>query len=230
MCEKKSGEYYLHEIRSRLDEFLSPWLDLYQEAFPLREQMRFSYIIKTLQQIEAGRDQAAVLLAVLDREPSPENRRSRRASIRPAFSGMVWYMRSPRQKYVALWYFAVPRRLRNRGIGGAVMRQLITRTRQEGYRAILFEVEHPDHVSGETPAEVRQHRLLAELRIAFYRRYGAKLAGNLIYHQKVGWQKPLRMSLMALPLADDVTNDELFAMFRRCYRDGLQPADSLALE
>jgi GNAT superfamily N-acetyltransferase len=142
---------------------------------------------------------------------------------------MAWYIKAPKQRSVSLWYLAIPRRLRNQGIGTAAMRQITASVRQEGYRAVLFEVEHPDYVEGGTQAEIKRHRALAERRIAFYRRGGAKLATNLTYYQKVGWQKPLRMHLMALPLTDDVTNDELFAMLRQAFKDGLQPADSLVL-
>jgi ribosomal protein S18 acetylase RimI-like enzyme len=170
-----------------------------------------------------------VLLAILDKIPTPENSRAAREADRPRFCGMVWYVRAPKQGYLALWYLAVHRRMRSKGVGAAVMRQLIATAQRDGYRAIVFEVEDPDHVEGDSPAEVRKCRALAERRIQFYRRLGARLAANLIYYQKVGWQKPLRMSLMALPLAADVTADEILRMLKHSFREGLEPAESLVL-
>lgn len=196
----------------RLDDpMLGPWLDLYQESFPLAEQMRVSDFIRALQSgfvHEYGNARMLVLE-------------------RPDFdgpAGIAWQQFTLSGRALWLYYLAVSPSLRGQGTGAWFYKALIDLARAErpGLELLVFEVERPDLLEGS-------ERTSAERRIAFYRRLGARLVNNVVYYQDVGWQPPVQMYLMAHTLVP-IHEDKLAGMLRDIFGHGAEPFDHIELE
>lgn len=200
-----------HEIVSLNDELYDPWLDLYQTAFPLNEQMRVSDHNRVLRSKAKGKAKEEHLLAALDREGK--------------LVAMARYDDLPECRAAALWYMAVVPGLRSKGIGSRLYQHILQQlgAAQPAAEALLLEVETPELT--HTPKE----RELAVKRIAFYQRNGAKLLRGIDYTQSVGWQPPVRMSIMVHPL-HAMAADEAFRLAECLFEDSLQQAGPLALE
>jgi len=110
------------------------------------------------------------------------------------FVGLAHYVLIPEHHLAWLWMFAVMPEVRNRGVGTTFYGEIVGRL-PVGTVAMLLEVERPDLASTEA------ERRLAERRIAFYRRQGARLLEGVHYVQSVGpHQLPLPMHVMLHPL------------------------------
>ncbi len=175
-------------IRDLNDPLLLPWLDLYETAFPPRERLLVSAILSMVTTGAAG--EGPQLLAAVD-----DNK---------AFAGMAMLGRPLDGSVGHLWFFAVEPQLRNHSVGATLYRQILQDLRESGCRALFLEVEIPD--LAETP----EGRALAERRIGFYRRFGARRLTGIDYLQRVGWhQEPLPMYLMVQLLAELTAQDAL---------------------
>ncbi len=172
-----------HRIVSLQDEGYDDWLNLYQQSFPLNEQMLVGSLNKMLRGGEEG-GVATTFLLVRDESG--------------AAVGMALYESAAKCGCAALWYLAVRSDVRSRGLGGATYREIVSRVRAASseIKALVYEVELPE------TAEEDSVRALAVRRIEFYRRNGAKLVGGLHYVQSVGWQEPVPMHLMIHPFAE----------------------------
>ncbi len=192
------------------DPLLGPWLDLYQESFPLPEQLKVSEFIRALQRGFGGEFEGTSMLA-LEREDG-------------GLAGLAWHQLALGGRVLWLFYLAVSPEMRGRGTGARFYHELIERALAEHpeLELVVFEVERPDMLQGE---EARQ----AERRIAFYRRLGAKLVSNVSYTQDVGWQPPLRMYLMVHPLAA-ISEARLTAMLREMFGHLCEPFERAVLE
>jgi len=170
---------HITEIIDLNDDLLLPWLDLYETAFPPAERMLVSFYLRLLREKRAGLHPDHHLLAV-QREG--------------VFVGLAHYVMVAEQRLAWLWMFAVTPEARNHGNGAAIYGEIVRRL-PVGTVAMLIEVERPD--LAQTEAE----RVLAERRIAFYRRQGARLLEGMYYVQSVGpHQSPLPMLVMLHPL------------------------------
>jgi GNAT superfamily N-acetyltransferase len=170
---------HITEIIDPNDDLLLPWLDLYETAFPPAERMLISFYLRLLRDKRKGLHPDHHLLAVQCEE---------------GFVGLAHYVTVEEQHLAWLWMFAVTPGARNRGIGTAIYQDIVRRL-PVGTIAVLIEVERPD--LAHTEAE----RRLAERRIAFYRRQGARLLEGVHYVQSVGpHQPPLPMHVMFHPL------------------------------
>ncbi len=170
----------LIELKGPNDPLLLPWLDLFETAFPPRERVLVSSILKLLSDQSSGLRRDAHLLTIIRKEQSPV--------------GMAWYqvLGTPRVAY--LWYLAILPSERSHSLGTKVYQKIIERLEPENVRALVFEVEIPEE------AETAQESLLSRRRIAFYRRNGARLLHGIRYIQDIGWhQPPLPMHLMVHP-------------------------------
>lgn len=166
---------HISEITDLDDDLLLPWLDLYETAFPPAERMLVSFCIRLLKERWPNHH----LLAV-QRED--------------VFVGLAYYMVIPEHKLAWLCMFAVTPEARNHGVGAAIYADIVRRL-PAGIIAVLIEVERPDL------AQTEVERALAERRIAFYRRQGARLLEGVYYLQSVGpHQAPLPMHVMLHPL------------------------------
>jgi GNAT superfamily N-acetyltransferase len=186
---------HITEITDLNDDLLLPWLDLYETAFPPAERMLISFYLRLLRDKREGLYPDHHLLAV---------------QYEGDFVGLAHYVTVEEQRITWLWMFAVTPEARNRGIGTAIYQDIVRRL-PAGTVAILIEVERPD--LAHTEAE----RRLAERRIAFYRRQGAKLLEGVHYVQSVGpHQPPLPMHVMFHPL-QVLDADRAFALARATF-------------
>jgi GNAT superfamily N-acetyltransferase len=168
-------------ITSFDDELFDNWLDLYQQSFPVNEQMLVSSFNRILRGKANGESQNDHLVACLDTSG--------------AFAAMAYYEQMPQSEAAALWYLAVDPERRGQGLGAAIYAALRSRllAEQPGIRALLYEVQDPEHC--DSPEE----KLNAHRRIAFYKRCGASQLSGIEYSQSVGWQPPVPMLIMAHP-------------------------------
>jgi GNAT superfamily N-acetyltransferase len=166
------------EITSRLDERLPEVLDIYQESFPLREQMRVSWWLRFLRDKEAGEadDRRLVVLAEEGR-----------------VAAFAYYELEARAGY--LWYLATRADLRGGGLGARLFNEVREAVFAAGRDYLLFEVELPEEAARFSAEEAA----LARRRIAWYQKHGALLVGGVEYIQDVGWQPPYPMALMIAP-------------------------------
>ncbi len=165
---------HISEITDLDDDLLLPWLDLYETAFPPAERMLVSFYVRLLK----------------ERWPNHHLLAIQRGGV---FVGLAHYVLIPQHKLAWLWMFAVTPEARNHGVGTAIYGEIVRRL-PAGTVAMLIEVERPDLASTEA------ERALAERRIAFYRRQGARLLEGVHYIQSVGpHQPPLPMHVMIHP-------------------------------
>jgi GNAT superfamily N-acetyltransferase len=188
-------------ITSSSDPLFIPWLDLYETAFPPREKILVSTLLKILQQGSDG----TRLAALLDETEQ--------------FAGMMMYQVSQEHRLALLWYFAILPDLRSKGLGGIAYRQLIQNLDPATCKGLFFEVEIPDEHNREE----------AERRIAFYRRNGAFVLDGIEYMQYVGWhQPPTPMHIMVHPLVP-LTPQEAYDTARLAFEDTMKQTGVLSL-
>lgn len=206
-----SGKLTFHEILSLADDLYDPWLDLYQQSFPVGEQMLVSSHNRALRDRERGVSANPHLLAALDD--------------RKALVAMARYDAVADGDAAALWYLAVVPALRGKGVGAALYGEVVRRVRAElpSAQALLFEVEDPETTRSD------EERELALRRIAFYRRNGARRLGGIRYTQSVGWQPAVPMHIM-VHLLQDRGVEQAFRLAKRVFGDALQEDDLPAWE
>jgi ribosomal protein S18 acetylase RimI-like enzyme len=173
-----------HEIECLTDPHYDALLDLYQRAFPLAEQVPVSQFNILLRRKSRGELVEERFLTALDE-----------AEKLVAFA--IFGMRES-HGCGYLGYIAVQPEQRSGGVGSQLLRHIIDQIKAEytDVDVIAIEVEHPGVLESE------EERLLAERRIQFYRRHGALLLTGIHYLQSTGWQPPLQMHLMFLPLQE----------------------------
>lgn len=168
-----------HALVDPSDRLLLPWLDLYETAFPPNEKMLVSNFLYHLGRASRGEPTSARMLAATDRPPAT------------AFIGLAFFDFDPQRNLALLWYLATIPQARSRGYGSLLYQEVVRQVRQAGCQALWFEVEKPEEA--QSPAA----RALAERRIAFYQRQGARLLNGIHYLQVVGThQPPTPMHLM----------------------------------
>ncbi len=171
----------LVEIHDLNDPLLLPWLDLYETAFPPGERILVSQVLNVLR-LRARGGSSGRLLAVVD----PEN----------TLVGIIFDEEPEGGEVAFLWYFAVRPQMRGRGLGAQIYQRLLKRL-DPRVRALIFDLEDPAEM--DTP----EAAALAERRIGFYRRQGARLLGGIEYMQYVGpHQPPLPLLLMVHPIQE----------------------------
>jgi len=202
---------HLHycEIVDPNDELLLPWLDLYETSFPPHERILTSGHLRVLQARAAGAPTDEHLLAAVD--GTKELVGMARVLIRP-------------QEVAYLWYLAVNPAARDRGLGSAFYREIARRAEVAGCRALIFEVEIPERAADEA------QRRLAQRRIGFYRRLGARLLGGIHYLQSVGWHlPPTPMHIMAHGFSP-LEPQEAFRLAQALFGDAVTATGTLTLE
>ena len=175
--------FSIHEITSLDDPHYDAWLDLYQQSFPLSEQMLVSELNRMLRNKAKGLSSGEIYWALLDGSGQ--------------LIGMARFNLPADNQVAALWYLAVQSEVQSQGIGSRFYQAVVEHIRQttgENAEAVVFEVETPPNFVSGKPSD-------AERRIAFYRRNGARLLTGIHYVQSVGWQPPIEMSVMLHPLA-----------------------------
>jgi GNAT superfamily N-acetyltransferase len=166
---------------------LGPVLDIFQQSFPLSEQMPFSWWLGFLSERQHG---AGARRHLVSWNEAGE------------VAAFAYYEEHEAADY--LWYLATRPERRNSGVGARLLQELLRRTFERG-RALLFEVELPEMaalISTEDEEWARR-------RIAWYRRHGARLLGGIEYLQDVGWQPSHPMGLMLIANTELSPDDAL---------------------
>lgn len=137
------------------------------------------------------------------------------------FIGLVNYDFCSDFRAALLWYLAAIPEVRNQGIGSKCYQELVRRSKEWGARAIVFEVELPEHSDDAD---------LARRRIGFYKRQGARLLTGIHYLQTVGSHQPLTpMNIMVHPL-EPMTPPEAFDIAKALFGELLTQTGELAFE
>jgi GNAT superfamily N-acetyltransferase len=196
-------------ICSLNDELLVDWLILYETAFPPEERLLVSTFVRTLQRKEQGERLSTEMLAAVDPERS--------------LVGLAFYESHPKTSTIALWYLATHVAQRRQGFGSQIYQEIICRGRVLEYHAMVFEVEIPEYALSPEQKE------LAERRIRFYRRNGAKLLTGIHYTQSVGPHQPVTpMHLMFHPLKN-INSHEAYQIAKQLFGDAVTQSGNLAL-
>jgi GNAT superfamily N-acetyltransferase len=172
------------ELTSLQDDLLLPWLDLYETAFPAAERVLVSKHLLALKGAsDADEPGEHHILAALAGNAS--------------FAGLARYQVPPDLGAAYLWYLATAPELRSQGVGTKFYQEIVRRVTGPALRALVIEVEIPARASGGEGEAAAAERALAQRRITFYRRQGARLLEGIHYLQSVGrHQAPIPMHLM----------------------------------
>ncbi len=201
----------LTELTDRASDLLPPWLDLYETAFPPPFKMLVSTFLNILRDKERGLPCSKTLLAALDGK---------------SLVGMAAYeilrLEDCAAEVCSLWYLAVTPEARNRGIGTWLYHALSTRVSSP---VMLIEVEMPEEASDMA------QRSLAERRIAFYRRQGARRLLGVRYLQTVGPHQPLTPMFLMWRARRPFRPEEAFCVARSLFgSENVVQTDTLMLE
>ena len=201
-------------LTSVSDPYYDIWLDLYQTSFPLSEQLQISALNRMLRSAESGsieRGYVELGLAL--------------AGGRPV--GIYLFAIPLPGDFAILSYLAVQSECRSRGRGAEIYREILRRAkvRSSDLRALIYEVEDPNHAEG-IESERFAHR-----RIGFYRRLGGRLVTGVRYLQSVGWQPPIPMHLMIHDLSENgaVTPSNSFELLRSAFGDEVSHIGDIGL-
>lgn len=181
------------EITDANDELFQKWLDLYEIAFPPEERVPVSWFLRLIGDKRQGASPNSHIQAVLDGSG--------------CFVGLLRYDLCDQPGVAYLWYIAIVPEARGAGIGAACFNEVVRRASEAGLRAVLFEVEIPDHFDDPN------RRDNARRRIEFYRRLGALLLTGTSYIQRVPNQPEIPLHIMVRPIKP-VTAREAFEMAR----------------
>jgi ribosomal protein S18 acetylase RimI-like enzyme len=196
------------EICDLHDELLLPWLDLYETAFPPDERVLVSFILKVLKDKALGQAQQYHLLAALDAK---------------TLIGMAMYELFLSSCVALLWCLAIAPDERSRGWGGQLYEKILEQLNRTN-AAMLIEVEIPEEMHSD------QERQLAQRRIEFYRRQGARVLRGVRYMQYVGQhQPPIPMHVMVHPF-QPMNPQTAFNLAQAVFGDWITRAGMLALE
>jgi GNAT superfamily N-acetyltransferase len=198
------------EITDISDDFLLPWLDLYETAFPPAERTLVSEQLKLLKGEAADEASNHYMLAMLDAEGT--------------MIGLMQYEVLVESGVAFLWYMAVRLEERNTGLGTRIYSLLWDRLAEEWCDFLVFEVEIPEQV------ESQEDRSLAERRIAFYRRQGAQLLGGVRYIQSIGWHQPPTPMHVMVHCRDRKDPQAAFHLAKSVFGDSMTQVGRLYLE
>jgi len=198
------------EIGSITDDLLLPWLDLYEIAFPAHEKIPVSGHLQILKKRARGEACHSHLLAALDENDN--------------LVGLARYGNIEECCCAYLWYLAVIPQVRNQGIGAAIYEDLRMRAQADDLKAMVFEVEMPSEAATPEDAEI------AERRISFYRRMGAKIMTGIQYLQTVGPHQPVTPMHIMIHRFKEVDPEEAFAMGKIIFEDSLTHVGNVELE
>jgi ribosomal protein S18 acetylase RimI-like enzyme len=196
------------DITDANDDLLMPWLDLYETSFPPEEKVLVSSFLQLLKDKAKGEYPDSHMQAVLDDEGR--------------FVALLRFdlINDPGATY--LWYIAVHPDARSGGIGSACFQEVVRRATEAGLRAVVFEVEIPDHSADP------ERQDCARRRIEFYRRMDCLLLTGIHYMQRVTNQPAIPMYTMIRPI-EPVTPQEAFEMVTALL-DGVTQVGELGLE
>lgn len=200
-------ERSLREITGLHDAALPQLLDIYQQSFPLREQMPFSWWIDLLREKDSGAGEHRHLVAL---EQDGE------------CIAFAYYEAD--EDGVYLWYLATRADQRGGGVGAQVFQEIKRQAFARG-RYLFFEVELPEEAARFSAEEGE----LARRRIAWYQRQGARLLGGIEYIQDVGWQPAYPMALM-IATPEEIAPQAAYEIAASLLEDAVRAVGPLTLD
>lgn len=196
------------DIREACDELFIPWIELYETSFPPEERILVAQFLTLLKAKERGEYPESHMQAALDGDGK--------------FCALLRYDLVKEREAAYFWYLAVHPEARSGGIGAECFAHVVARATQAGLRALVWEVEVPEHF--EDP----ERRALAQRRIAFYRRQGALMLTGIDYQQQLPNQPAIPLHVMVRPI-QPVTPQEVFDLANKLL-DGVEQAGELGLK
>lgn len=177
------------------------WLDLWETAFPPHERPLVTFYLRLLAAKARGEEDRHHILAILGADRQ--------------FLGMAHYAIIPELDAGFLAYLATVPAARNQGLGTLAYGEIVRRLRAAGLRALVYEVELPTEAGSDESAA------LAERRIDFYHRQGARMLLGVQYWQDVGPHQPRTpMQVMMHPLRA-MTAEQAFALAAQIFRENI---------
>jgi ribosomal protein S18 acetylase RimI-like enzyme len=207
----------LHPITSVHDPHLIPALRIYQEAFPVHEQMSVAFWFETVLSLPQPGTQ---FYAAVDRETGETLGMALYRT--PGMAGEV----PPPEPVAFLYYLCVRGDRRGEGLGATVYQDLVRSLFRTGYAAMVFEVEKPEEARrhGEAAGEV------AERRVRWYQRNGARLLRGVDYLQTVDTGLPGTPMHVMIHTPNAVTPETAYALACSGLEEDLRRTSELALE
>jgi GNAT superfamily N-acetyltransferase len=204
-----SNSFDLVEISDITNDLLLPWLDLYETAFPANERGLISEQLSLLKAKMRGDGRDVFMLAAVNAQQEP--------------LGIIEYELNEALSAALLWYNAVNPQYRGQGLGSAIYRKLISRLDAAGIKTFIFEVELPQEMLSD------EDKRLAERRIEFYRRLGAKLLTGISYWQDVGEHVPPTPMHIMVHSFQPADTQEIFDLTKQLFGDAIEQTGPLAL-
>lgn len=206
------------ELADPRDPRVCAWLDIFQQQFPIEEQVPCSMLLAVLQQKAQGEAEEQHLLLATE---AGETR------------AMAWLEEYPDQGVAALWYLAVPPGAEGAGAGSRMMRHLVDLAfARPTCRLLVLEVERPDaHTHPETDAQ-REARLdqIRKRNRFYHQRFGFLFLSGIDYRQQAGWSDPVPMDLMVLPRSgEELTAAEALERLALVFGESLRVSGTPAL-
>lgn len=202
-----------HEILSIQDPSWDSWQAIYYDSFPKNERMTERFFLRLLKKKAAKRARDDHLWAISHKDE-------------PGLVLAIAYFQTLRKLKIGyLWYIAIRQGHRGQGLGADIYAAILSQVKPEGFKLAIFEVEKPEQVATRGAAA----RDLAERRIQWYRRQGAKLLGGVRFFQKVDAPvAPIEMRVMAHLFAE-MTPKEVFKIAAKLFKKDLLKIGSLSL-
>ena len=207
---------HLRTVANLTDPVLPAVIELYQTAFPVREQM-FASFFWTLFAPDSGRslvvaERAEKMLGFAvwqtnepagasegdgqSGDPLPGSALNE-ADDRPEGQPLPGY----------LWYLAVRAEERGQGIGERLYRHILDILDKQGAPALMYEVELPEEAREQGGEDAEQ---TARRRIAWYRRLNAQCLHGVHYNCGTDWQIPIPMQPMLHPLRGSISPQQAY--------------------
>lgn len=196
------------DIKSANDDLFVQWVELYETSFPPEERILVSRFLSLLKEKSEGKWPESFVQAATDDEGK--------------FCALLRFDLIREREAAYFWYLAVHPEARNGGIGAECFAHVLKRATEAGMRALLWEVEVPEHFPD------RERQEFARRRIGFYRRQGAQMLTGIDYMQKLPYQPPIPLHVMVRPI-QPVTPQDVFDLAQRLL-EGVTQAGELGLD
>lgn len=205
----QASDLVFSEITDLNDDILPPWLTLYETAFPPEERLLIADIMASIKNKARGVEDNNRIIAV-----TADNK----------FLGLAMWTMFAHIKTAAMWYLAIKDEFRNSGIGSAVYNRVVADMRASGAERLIFEVEVPEEQNS------KEHRQIAERRIGFYRRLGARLLEGIHYMQHVGPHQPPIPCHLMFHSFNQLTPQQAFDIANNIFGELVMRTGELALK
>ena len=192
----------IRHVESLNDAAVPAILDIYQKSFPVHEQMLVSLFWRILQ------DPASNFHLVVLEETASEHA----APISP-LGFALWARKPVRDAPGYLWYLAIAEEARGRGCGETLYRSVIDTVLRQGAPAVVFEIEDEAEMEAQMGAAAAA---VAQKRLRWYQRMGAKQLEGVDYRCGTDWQEPVRMIPM-IHSAETCTPEQALEWMRQAF-------------